>query len=139
MGVSPCEFESRPGHEKRSENRFSFFFLSSSSLVCVWLFVCLYSGCCISPDFCSNRKTKSFPFSALILLRRLFLLAARHSEQALSALAPQRRFRFPLQAKIEKLKVFRFPFSVFRFYLYLWGIENLNTLKMFQILWTSIW
>ena len=38
----------------------------------------------------------------LTLLRRLFFLAARHSEQAPSALAPQRQF-----------SVFRFPFSVF--------------------------
>ncbi len=61
------------------------------------------------------QKTKSFPFSVLTLLRRLFLLAARQSVQAPSALAPQRRFRFPLQAKTEKLKfsVFRFPFSVY--------------------------
>ena len=33
-------------------------------------------------------------FSVLTLLRRLFLLAARHSVQAPSALAPHRRFRF---------------------------------------------
>ena len=37
--------------------------------------------------------------SPLTLLRRLFFLAARHSEQAPSALAPQRQF-----------SVFRFPF-----------------------------
>ena len=39
----------------------------------------------------------------LTLLRRLFFLAARHSEQAPSALAPQRQF-----------SVLRFPLSVFR-------------------------
>jgi len=38
--------------------------------------------------------TKSFPLSALILLRRLFFLAARQSLQAASALAPLRQFRF---------------------------------------------
>ena len=59
-------------------------------------------------------------FSALILLCRLFPLAARHRIQAFSALAPQRRLRFPLQAEIEKTKVFRFPLSVFRFLLSLW-------------------
>ena len=35
-------------------------------------------------------------FSVLTLLRRLFLLAARHSVQAPSALAPQRRLNSPL-------------------------------------------
>ena len=62
-------------------------------------------------------KTKSFPFSALILLRRLFLLAARQSVQAHSALTPQRRFRFPTPSRNRKTKVFRFPLSVFRFFL----------------------
>ena len=60
-------------------------------------------------------KSKSFPFSALILLRRLFLLLARHSLQAASALASCVGSVFPLQAEIEKLikfSVFRFPFSV---------------------------
>ena len=38
----------------------------------------------------------SFPLSVLILLRRLFFLAARQSLQAASALAPLRQFRFPL-------------------------------------------
>ena len=38
-------------------------------------------------------------FSALTLLRRLFLLAARHSVQAPSALAPHRRLIFHLNKK----------------------------------------
>ena len=37
-----------------------------------------------------------FALCSLILLRRLFLLAARHSMQASSALAPQRRLLFAL-------------------------------------------
>ena len=51
-------------------------------------------------------------FSALIPLRGLFLLLARHSVQAPSALASCVGSAFPLQAKIEKQKfsVFRFPF-----------------------------
>ena len=55
----------------------------------------------------SCRCAFRFPLSAfrfqLTLLRRLFFLAARHSEQAPSALAPQRQF-----------SVFRFQFSVLR-------------------------
>ena len=59
------------------------------------------------PHYSLNQK-----FSVLILLRRLFLLAARHSVQAPSALAPLRRFRFSLQTKIKSfpLSVFSFPF-----------------------------
>ena len=72
-------------------------------------------------------KTKSFPFSALILLRRLFLLLARHSAQAPSALASCVGSVFPLQAKTEKLKVFRFPLSVFRFVYYLCADIYLRT------------
>ena len=60
-----------------------------------------------------NSKTKSFPFSALILLCRLFLLAARQSVQAHSALTPQRRFRFPTPSENQKTK--SFPLSAFRF------------------------
>ena len=57
----------------------------------------------------------SFP---LTLLRRLFFLAARHSEQAPSALAPQRQF-----------SVLRSLFSVFRFDLTSnFGSSNLLTL-----------
>ena len=52
-------------------------------------------------------------FSVLILLRRLFLLLARHSVQAPSALASCVGSVFPLQAEIEKLK--SFPFSAFGF------------------------
>ena len=57
------------------------------------------------PHYSLNQK-----FSVLILLRRLFLLAARHSVQAPSALAPLRRFRFSLQTKNKS-----FPFSAFSF------------------------
>jgi hypothetical protein len=52
-------------------------------------------------------------FSVLILLRRLFLLLARHSMQASSALASCVGSVFLLQAKTEKLK--SFPFYAFRF------------------------
>ncbi len=71
-----------------------------------------------------NPATQAFPlsrsirkqkFSALILLRRLFLLLARNSLQAASLHCFVRRFRFI--APNEKLKVFRFPLSVFRFLL----------------------
>ena len=54
------------------------------------------------------------PLRRLSLFCRLFLLAARHSVQAPSALAPLRRLRFPYQTEIqnEKFSPFRFPFSV---------------------------
>ena len=54
-----------------------------------------------------------FQFSALILLRRLFFLAARQSLQAASALAPLRQFRFHTPSENRKTK--SFPLSVFRF------------------------
>ena len=41
-----------------------------------------------------NDSKFSTPLSVLILLRRLFFLAARQSLQAASALAPPRQFRF---------------------------------------------
>ena len=92
---------------------------------------------CGCAELSANRKTKSFPLSALILLRRLFLLLARHSAQALSALAscvgcplgftaPSRQslqaafalnliaaFRFLTPSENRKTK--SFPLSVFRF------------------------
>ena len=45
-------------------------------------------------------KARPIPLSSLTLLRRLFLLAARQSVQAPSALAPQRRFIFALFSSI---------------------------------------
>ena len=47
-------------------------------------------------------------FSALILLRRLFLLAARHRVQAPSALAQHRRFRFQFSVllKVKEARIF---------------------------------
>ena len=79
------------------------------------------------PTTSENRKTKSFPFSALILLRRLFFL--RTSAKCASTLCS--RFVvssvFPLQAKTEKQKVFRFPLSVFRFF-----VSLCQSLKIWQ-------
>ena len=53
--------------------------------------------------------------SSLILLRRLFLLAARHSAHAPSAFAPQRRFVSRLSSFIFRLSSFVFRLSSFVF------------------------
>ena len=74
-------------------------------------------------------ETKSFPFSALILRCRLFFL--RTSAQCASALCSRLGVSsvFTLQAKTEKLKVFRFPLSVFRYSYYLCGMEQVRAKK----------
>ena len=41
MGVSPCEFESRPGHEERSEKSLLFFLFTQDET---------RSACCASGD-----------------------------------------------------------------------------------------
>ena len=56
---------------------------------------------------------KSFPFFALTLLRRLFLLLARHSLQAPSALASCIASVFHSKRKLKTQK--SFPFSALRF------------------------
>ena len=61
-----------------------------------------------------NRKTQSFPFSALILLRRLFLLAARHSANKF-ALCARSAASVPFSHYKRKPKNKSFPFSAFRF------------------------
>jgi len=81
-----------------------------------------------------SSKNKSFPFSALTLLRRLFFLAARQSLQADSALAPLRQFRFPTPSENRKTKVFRFPLSVFRFYVYLCARKKIFNYIKYKVL-----
>ena len=73
-------------------------------------------------------KTKSFPFSALILLCRLFAAPSRHSLQAVSALDLIAAVRFPTTSENRKTK--SFPFSAFCFQFFLLPLHDFREIAI---------